>query len=190
MDLMKKACQDESLKLSGSEFNRLKAQLFEKTWIIDVRDPVKNPENVLKYLARYTHRVAIANSRIKAFTNGMVTFTYKDRKKNRTETLTLTAVEFIRRFLLHSLPKRFVRIRHYGFLANRNRSANLIAIRQLLGICVPISKPVATVEEMMQQLTGTDITVCPCFHKGRMLLFKEIPKAVARPPNPCVFVAV
>jgi hypothetical protein len=190
MDLMKKACQDESLKLSGSEFNRLKAQLFEKTWIIDVRDPVKNPENVLKYLARYTHRVAIANSRIKAFTNGMVTFTYKDRKKNRTETLTLTAVEFIRRFLLHSLPKRFVRIRHYGFLANRNRSANLIAIRQLLGICVPISKPVATVEEMMQQLTGTDITVCPCCHKGRMLLFKEIPKAVARPPNPCVFVAV
>ena len=118
MGLMKKACQREDLKFTGDEYNRLKARLYEKPWIIDVREPVKQPEHVLEYLARYTHRVAIANSRIKALRDGMVTFTFKNRKKNRTEPLTITAVEFIRRFLLHSLPKRFVRIRHYGFLSN------------------------------------------------------------------------
>ena len=139
------------------------------------------------YLARYTHRVAIANSRIKTLKDGMVTFTFKNRKKNRTETLTVTAVEFIRRFLLHSLPKRFVRIRHYGFLANRNRSANLVAIRQLMGLIDPIDKAVATVESMMQHLTGMDITVCPCCKKGKMQLYREIPRGSARPPNPLAY---
>ena len=189
MELMKKACQREDIKFAGDQYNRLKAQLYEKPWIIDVRDPVKKPEHVLEYLARYTHRVAIANSRIKALEDGMVTFTFKNRRKNRTETLTVTAVEFIRRFLLHSLPKRFVRIRHYGFLANRNRSANLAAIRQLMGLIDPIDKAVATVESMMQHLTGIDITVCPCCKKGKMQLYREIPKGSARPPNPLAFAA-
>ena len=184
MELMKKACQREDLKFAGDQFNRLKARLYERPWIIDVREPVKRPEYVLNYLARYTHRVAIANSRIKALKDGMVTFTFKNRKKKQTETLTITAVEFIRRFLLHSLPKRFVRIRHYGFLANRNRSANLAAIRQLMGLFDPIDKPVANVESMMQDLTGMDITLCPCCKKGKMQLYREIPKGWARPPNP------
>ena len=187
MELMKKACQREDLEFTGDQFNRLKARLYAKPWIIDVRKPVKRPEHVLEYLARYTHRVAIANSRIKAITGGMVTFTFKNRKKNRTEALTITAVEFIRRFLLHSLPKRFVRIRHYGFLANRNRSANLAAIRQLMGLNDPIAKVAATVESMMEQLTGTDIAVCPCCKKGNMQLYREIPKGWARPPNPLAF---
>ena len=187
MDLMKRACQRGDLKFAGNQYEDLKAQLYEKPWIIDVRDPVKKPEHFLQYLARYTHRVAIANSRIKQVKDGMVTFTFKNRKKGRTEALTITAVEFIRRFLLHSLPKRFVRIRHYGFLANRNRSANLDAIRQLMGLSDPLEKPVSTVEEMMQQLTGIDITVCPCCQKGKMQLFREIPKGLARPPNPLAF---
>jgi len=189
MEMMKKACQREDIKFAVDQFNRLKARLYEKPWIIDVREPVKKPEHILEYLARYTHRVAIANSRIKAFDDGMVTFTFKNRRKNRTETLTVTAVEFIRRFLSHSLPKRFVRIRHYGFLANRNRSANLAAIRQLMGLIDPIDIAVATVESMMQQLTGTDITVCPCCKKGKMQLHRKIPKGSARPPNPLAFVA-
>jgi hypothetical protein len=187
MELMKTACQRDDIKFTGDQFNRLKAQLYEKLWIIDVRDPVKKPECVLEYLARYTHRVAIANSRIKALEDGMVTFTFKNRKKEKTETLTVTAVEFIRRFLLHSLPKRFVRIRHYGFLANRNRSANLAAIRQLMGLIDPIDNAVATVESMMQALTGMDITACPCCKKGKMQLHKEIPKGSARPPNPLAY---
>jgi hypothetical protein len=189
MELMKNACQRKDLKFAGDQFNRLKVRLYKKPWIIDVRDPVKKPECVLEYLARYTHRVAIANSRIKALEDGMVTFTFKNRKKEKTETLTVTAVEFIRRFLLHSLPKRFVRIRHYGFLANRNRSANLAAIRQLMGLINPIDKAVATVESMMQALTGMDITACPCCKKGKMQLYREIPKGSARPPNPLAYTA-
>ncbi len=189
MELMKNACQREGLRLTSDQFNRLKAQLYEKPWIVDVRDPVKKPECVFEYLARYTHRVAIANSRIKALEDGMVTFSFKNRKKEKTEKLTVTAVEFIRRFLLHSLPRRFVRIRHYGFLANRNRSANLAAIRQLMGLIDPIDKAVATVESMMQHLTGMDITVCPSCKKGKMQLYREIPKGSARTPNPLFYAA-
>ena len=117
MDHMKRACQRGDLKFAGNQYKQLKARLYEKQWIVDVRDPVKRPEHVLQYLARYTHRVAIANSRIMALKNGMVIFNIKNRKKKRTEQITITAVEFIRRFLLHSLPRRFVKIRHYGFLA-------------------------------------------------------------------------
>jgi hypothetical protein len=105
-----------ALKFTDKAYGNFKNILYAKNWVVSVRDPVKRPEHVLEYLARYTHRVAIANSRIKSLKDGMVTFTAKDRKKKRTETITITAVEFIRRFLLHSLPKGFVRIRHYGFL--------------------------------------------------------------------------
>jgi len=189
MAQMTKACLHEDRKLAGRDYNQLKARLYEKPWIVDVRDPVNNPQHVLEYLARYTHRVAIANSRIKALKDGMVTFTYKNRKRARTEALTITAVEFIRRFLLHSLPKRFVRIRHYGFLANRNRSANLTAIRQLMGLSDPSDQDVETVEGILQQLTGIDITVCPCCQKGKMHLFQKIPKGMARPPNPLFYAA-
>jgi len=189
MDRMNKACQGDKIKFAGDQYQKLKTRLYEKKWIVDVRDPVKQPEHVLQYLARYTHRVAIANSRITAFKDGMVTFKIKNRKKNRAEQITITAVEFIRRFLLHSLPKRFVRIRHYGFLTNRNRSENLNTIRRLMGLSGPAEKQIASVEQMMQQLTGIDITVCPCCHEGKMQLFLEIPKGLARPPNPLAFVA-
>lgn len=187
MDRMKKACQ--ALKLADHDYNQLKSRLYKKPWIIDVRDPVNNPEHVLEYLARYTHRVAIANSRIRVLKDGMVTFSYKNRRKARTEALTITAVEFIRRFLLHSLPKRFVRIRHYGFLANRYRSTNLAAIRRLMALPEPSDAPVTTVEGLLRQLTGIDITVCPCCRKGKMHRFQKIPKGVARPPNPLVYAA-
>jgi hypothetical protein len=189
MDLMKQACRRQQLKLANNEYNQLKARLYEKPWIIDVRDPVKNPEHVLEYLARYTHRVAIANSRIKALKDGMVTFSVKNRKKNRMELLTIPAVEFIRRFLLHSLPKRFVRIRHYGFLANRNRSGNLASIRQLMRMDEPSDPVVTTVERIIHQLTGVDITVCPVCQRGKMQPLGKIPKGVARPPNPLAFAA-
>jgi len=183
MHYMRQVRQCEKLKLSGNEYKKLKNTLHAKKWIVDVRDPVKNPEHVLEYLARYTHRVAIANSRIRAIKEGMVTFTAKNRKKKRTETITITAVEFIRRFLLHSLPKGFVRIRHYGFLANRNRSANLNTIRRLMGLSPPPTKEMTSLEEMMQKLTGIDITICPCCSNGKMQFFAQIPKYRARPPN-------
>jgi len=189
MEHMERACRRENLKFAGDQYQKLKARLYEKNWITSVRDPVKRPDHVLEYLARYTHRVAIANSRIKELKDGMVTFTIKNRKENRTEQITITAIEFIRRFLLHSLPRGFVRIRHYGCLANRNRSKNLSAIRRLMGVSDPAEKQIASVEEMMQKLTGIDINLCPGCRKGRMQLFLEIPKGVARAPNPLAVVA-
>ena len=183
MHYMNHARQCEKLKLTGNEYKKLKNKLYTKKWIVDVRDSVKNPKHVLEYLARYTHRVAIANSRIKAIKEDMVTFTAKNRKKNKTESVTITAVEFIRRFLLHSLPKGFVRIRHYGYLANRNRSANLNTIRRLMGLSLPPTKEMTSLEEMMQKLTGIDITICPCCSDGKMQFFAQIPKYRARPPD-------
>ena len=181
MERLKLARKTGAFKFVGRSYDEFKSMLYVKNWVVSVRDPVKRPEHVLEYLARYTHRVAIANSRIKKLENGMVTFTFKNRKKERTETITTTAVEFIRRFLLHSLPKGFVRIRHYGFMANRHRNENLNSIRQLIGVSAPDKKEAATLEEMMLQLTGTDITVCPCCTKGKMQFFAEIQRGRAGP---------
>jgi len=181
--------KSQKSKFSANGYKKLKNTLFTKKWVVSVRDPVNQPEQVLAYLARYTHRVAIANSRIKSFKNGRVTFTAKDRKSNTTESITISAVAFIRRFLLHSLPNGFVRIRHYGFLANRNRMAHLKTIRRLLKMPTQGLEMKASLEKMMLQLTGIDITVCPCCNKGRMQLLAEIPRYRARAPNTLAGVA-
>ena len=183
MQRLKHGRKTGALKFTAGAYGNFKNMLYAKNWVVSVRDPVKRPEHVLEYLARYTHRVAIANSRIKTLKDGEVTFTAKNRKKNRTESITISAVEFIRRFLLHSLPKGFVRIRHYGFLANRNRRANLEVIRKLLKLSTEPAKTQASLEEMLLQLTGTDITTCPCCNQGKMKLLAEIPMYRARAPN-------
>ena len=184
MEKMAHVRKTGAIKFTIRAYGDFRSMLYTKNWVVSVREPVKRPERVIDYLARYTHRVAIANSRIKKLENGMVSFTAKNRKKQRIDTITITAVEFIRRFLLHSLPRGFVRIRHYGFLANRNRNENLNSIRrELMGFSVHSEKQVASIEEMMLQLTGVDITVCPCCTKGKMQFFAEIPKARARPPG-------
>jgi len=180
---MDQACKREKIHFSDNGYENLKNTLFTKKWVVSVRDPVKRPEYVLEYLARYTHRVAIANSRIKALKDGRVTFTAKNRKKNCTEPITISAVEFIRRFLLHSLPKGFVRIRHYGFLANRNRTKNLKKIWLLMGLAEPVAEDILTLEEMMQKIASIDITICPCCNTGKMQFYAEIPKYRARAPD-------
>jgi hypothetical protein len=186
---MSRLRQSDKIKLDSEAYKKLKNTLFSKRWVVSVRDPIKRPEHVLEYLARYTHRVAIANSRIKSLKDDMVTFSAKNRKKDRTESVTITAVEFIRRFLLHSLPKGFVRIRHYGFLANRNRMANLKTIRRLLKLPIQLDKTQASLEKMVLQLTGIDITTCPCCNQGQMQLLAEIPRYRARAPNNLAAVA-
>jgi len=116
----------------------------------------------------------------------MVTFSAKNRKEKRTQSITIPAVDFIRRFFLHTLPRGFVRIRHYGFLANRNRQANLSAIRALLGLSPEVQNTTSCLEELMWRLTGFDITACPCCHKGKMHLLLEIPFRRARAPTPLI----
>jgi hypothetical protein len=121
--------------------------------------------------------VAISNQRIISLKDGLVTFTYKNRKTKKIDTITIDAVEFIRRFLLHALPPGFVRVRHFGFLANRNKSATLERLRGLLDLPPQKDKAVQkSMEEMIRELTGIDITICPCCKKGKMQLVAEIPR--------------
>jgi hypothetical protein len=164
-------------------YHQYKKRLYKHKWVVSVREPIKQPQHVLQYLARYTHRVAIANSRITASQKGMVTFRYKDRKKHTQKKATISAVEFIRRFLLHALPRGFVRIRHYGFLANRNRTANLNLLRGLLHCHQKLLKITTSLRQMMLKLTGVDITLCPRCLKGKMLLVADIPRHSPKYPN-------
>jgi len=175
---------------SPQGFKKLINSLYSKNWVVHLKEPIKHSEYVLEYLGRYTHRVAISNHRLVSLEDGKVTFTYKNRKTEQIQQTTIDAVEFIRRFLLHALPSGFVKIRHYGFLANRNRRRNLTKIRQLHAL--PQMEKIAekSVEEMMQFLTGNDITLCPCCGKGKMQIILDIPKYngicakdIIRPPD-------
>jgi Putative transposase/Transposase zinc-binding domain len=118
----------------AAAFRSLCQQAIRNEWVVYAKPPFGGPERVLKYLARYTHRVAISNHRLRSLENGRVSFDWKDYpQRGRTKIMTLDAVEFIRRFLLHVLPSGLVRIRQFGFLANRVRKQKLEQCRALLG---------------------------------------------------------
>ena len=121
------------MSIASDAFARLLRDLHRVEWVVFAKPPFGGPAQVLAYLSRYTHRVAIANSRLMSMTDSDVAFSWKDyRHSGRAKTMTLDAHEFIRRFLLHSLPDGFHRIRHYGFLANGHRAEKLDLCRKLL----------------------------------------------------------
>jgi Putative transposase len=113
-------------------FLRYLAPLRGAEWVVYSKAPFDGPEQVLRYVSRHTHRVAISNDRLLDFEDGRVSFSWKDHRDNQRKTMTLVADEYIRRFLMHVLPKGFQRIRHYGFLANCCRGRKLALCRQLL----------------------------------------------------------
>ena len=137
------------------------APLREAEWVVYAKKPFAGPEQVLDYVGRYTHRVAISNNRLLDITEGKVTFCYKDyRHDAQQKTMTLEAEEFIRRFLLHVLPEGFQRIRYYGFLANRYREQKLEHCRELLDMPAPAPEPpdlepAKDFRERYQELIGT-----------------------------------
>jgi hypothetical protein len=182
IDYLRRAIRHGKLRVDDPS-QQLKSRLYKHKWVVSVREPIKNPQHVLEYLARYTHRVAIANSRLTAIKDGMVSFRYKDRKNNVFKETTISAVEFIRRFLLHTLPQGFFRIRHYGFLANRNRTANLTLLMRLLKWPCKLLKMTASLRKLMLKLTGIDITLCPRCRKGRMHPVENIPRHRGKHPN-------
>jgi hypothetical protein len=138
-------------------------------WNVHVKPPFGGPEQVLKYLARYTHRVAISNSRILSIADGQVTFLWKDYADgSKVKPMTLDAVEFIRRFLLHILPAGFVRIRQFGFLANRARREKLALCRALLG--APSAQPRSALAEVGDR--KADEKLCPVCRTGHMILIR------------------
>jgi Putative transposase/Transposase zinc-binding domain len=144
-------------------------------WVVDAREPFAGPRQVLRYLSRYTHRVAISNRRLISADENGVTFRYKDYRIDgpaRYKTMTLATDEFIRRFLIHVLPKRFHRIRHYGLLAKANRAANIARARELLAVPSPAKEPdqsKATPTEPPRVLPRP----CPCCG-GRMIIIETV----------------
>jgi hypothetical protein len=162
---------------SAKGFKDLINRCYANRWVVDIRKPIERPEYVLDYLGRYTHRVAISNNRILCRENNKVSFTYKNRDTGQMQQHSLDALEFIRRFFLHVLPKRFMRIRHYGFLSNRNKKCNVQICRKLLGQNGQWPQVACeSIEQVMFRLTGVDISRCPFCKKGRLIRVKTIAK--------------
>jgi len=167
-------------------FGAFLAPLRQLKWVVYAKEPFAGPEPVLRYLARYTHRVAISNRRLVAADEGGVAFRWKDYRldaPDRWKTMTLHPHEFIRRFLMHVLPKGFHRIRHYGLFANGNRAANIVRLRELLKVPV--------IEEVVEDASCDDQRQlpCPCPRCGGRMIIIEIFAAGMQPtswpaPNP------
>ena len=163
-----------------ASFARYLAPLRKSKWVVYAKPPFGGPERVLDYLGRYTHRVAISNHRLQQLQDGRVTFAYKDYKDGHQQKLmTLSADEFLRRFLLHVLPEGFQRIRHYGLFNNRHRAENLARCRELLGVSAPVVPPPRDYRERYRQLTGQDLLQCPQCHKGQMRRTSVLPAGAA-----------
>lgn len=192
IDLIEQTFIKEQLQFPGrtaaladpEAFADLVCSLRQKQWVVYAKRPFSSPERVLDYLGRYTHRVALSNNRILAVAETAegprVTFSYRDRQHdNRTRTMTLQADEFIRRFLLHVLPNGFMRIRHFGFLANRSRKLKLHRCRELLGLeqqPSPTAKKSAS--QLMLETTGVDLSRCPACRLGTLVTLTQLPAIV------------
>jgi len=151
-------------------FNALISDLYKKDWIVYCKPPFDGTKGVLEYLGRYTHRIAISNHRIVKIEDDKVSFRWRDYADNsKIKIMTVAAGEFIRRFLLHVLPDRFVKIRHYGLLGNRCRKEKLAACRRHLA-CTPKEndKTTETWQEALLRFTGIDITRCSVCKEGKM----------------------
>jgi len=166
-------------------FERLARKLRRIKWVVYAEPPFRGPRHVFSYLGHYTHRVAISNQRLVAFDGQTVTFRARNNEQPRSYRLVdLPALEFIRRFLLHVLPKGFIRIRHFGLLASRNVQSKLEIARQLLLALLPTAhahpptedQPVSW-QQLLLKLTGIDLTVCP--NCGGTILRTPLPESLA-----------
>jgi hypothetical protein len=171
---LKQLAAQNKLQFHGSQqylatpgcFANFLRQLFRQDWVVYAKPPFGGAEHVLNYLARYTHRVAISNHRLVAFENDRVSFRWRDYAHGgKQKVMTVSADEFLRRFLLHVLPKGLVRIRHFGFFANRSRQSALARCRQLLGAAACPDRP-----------ETTNLLRCPAC-SGTMLVIERITSA-------------
>jgi len=184
---LKQAYDREELSWTGGlapladpqQFARFLSPLYQKEWAVYAKPPHHGPEQALKYLARYTYRVAISNERIESVEDGLVTFRYKDYAHgHRLRRMTLPAQEFLRRFMQHVLPRGFVRIRSFGLLAHRGREEQLARCRQLLHVAES-EGPLGQGEQLVSSAAEVEITRCPFCGQGTLQL-------VARAPRPRV----
>jgi predicted Zn-ribbon and HTH transcriptional regulator len=163
------------LKVAGSKFERraefsaLVKKLFKTKWVVYLKESFRDSTSVIRYLARYTHKIAIANHRILKVENGEVWFSYRDRRDgNKRKVLRLRTDEFMRRFCLHIVPKRFVRIRYYGLLSHRCKREALGSCREFYSLPPPEPPAARTWAEVLCDVTGVDPYACPACGQGRM----------------------
>lgn len=192
---LKKAYQSGRLNCVGvvqllgeeEEFGKMLDDLYQREWVVYCKPPFRGPHQVIEYLGRYTHRVAITNNRIVKVEEGKVTFRWRDYKDhNRTKFMTVDAFEFIRRFLLHILPDNFVKIRHYGLMSNRNRKTKFRRCQEILGVdsnWEQESSESESWEELLYKLTGIDPRICPCCGRGRMVAIEVLQPQSHSPPG-------
>ena len=180
LDLLQRACEKGKIPAANNEIKASR----QKSWVVYAKKPFGSPQTVLDYLGRYTHRVALSNDRILKFENGEVTLSYRDRKDgNRKKTIPLKADEFIRRFLLHVLPDGFMRIRHFGFLANRSKKQALAQCRKILKLDPALPKCTkVSVKDLLLEITGFDLSRCPSCQKGTMIVVGDLPR-ISRSPR-------
>jgi hypothetical protein len=158
-----------------AKFAALWRQAAQPEWVVYAKRPFAGPEQVLAYLSRYTHRVALSPRRLLATDGQNVTFAYKDYADgSRPKTMTLGPAEFVRRFCLHVLPERFVKIRHYGLLGNRHKQARLAHARQLLG-ALPPPEPQPLPELLQAPLRQTAPVRCPFCRQPGLVKVREVP---------------
>jgi hypothetical protein len=174
LDALRRAYERGELALEGplaplqtpERFHAWLGELRAKEWVVFIKPPMAGPEQVLKYLARYTHRVAISNGRLRSLHNGRLRFRFRNSNNhNRIETMTLDAVEFLRRFLLHVLPRGFIKIRYYGFLAHPKRAAGLARCRELLPVSPTAEASPAVLSNRQQRAVERR---CPRCREGRL----------------------
>jgi hypothetical protein len=175
--LRKDRCSGKLHRINETEVGRVLDKLMQTDWVIHTKPYLQQPDTVIRYLARYTHRTAISLSRIESVDQSSVRFRWKDYRDNRTKTMTLPGEEFLRRFLLHVLPKGLMRIRHYGYLANRVRVKQLKKIRQKLATRpapeTPLCEPTAVYTERPKER-------CPKCKSGYLHFVGEILSARQR----------
>lgn len=156
-------------------FDEIVSNLYKKNWVVYAKEPFDTPDNVVKYLSKYTHRVAISNRRIISFEDGKVTFSYKDYADNsKKKEMTLSSVEFIRRFMLHILPEKFMKIRQYGFLSNRYKKKKLGIIREYLQASMDTPVLLSEVNKSIIEIFTKEPLLCPHCNKGTLVKSKKV----------------
>ena len=149
-------------------------ELFRNSWVVDAREPFEKAENVIEYLARYTHKVAISNHRLVSIDNNTIVFRYKDyRDGGQQKIMSLGATDFLQRFCLHILPSGFVRIRHYGILSTRRKTQCLEDARCSLGVAAPQKQPTDWKTIAFKRL-GFDPGRCPFCGEGKMVMIEKL----------------
>ncbi|MCK5853090.1 IS91 family transposase [bacterium] len=163
-------------------FKKLIQALYAKEWIVYLKESFNNSSSVIEYLSRYTHKIAMSNYRILSVNDEFIEFKYRDYKDNNKEKIVRMAIfEFMQKFLMHTVPYRFVRIRYFGIFAHRNKQQSLDKCRKMYGILTDINQPTDW-RDILKKKTGIDYSICPVCGNGKLVVEKFIIKKCGMPP--------